>query len=1799
MAAPDSFPLLVEGSWGPDPPRNLSTKLQLYFQSSKRSGGGECEVRPCPGSPGRFLVLFSLEDVRKRILERENHELAWPGNGPFKLTLKFPTVKDKIHDVSFGKITKKELKSKVHVKQPDVSEELNTTHSVSRRPENIEDMPNKYLSKKKVAFENLQTNVNEMMLIFLVENISGLSSDDFQVEMIQDFETAVVTFQENIDIIKFLDDCTQNRTMKSLKLSSRLLEVTRTIRVENLPPTVDNQKLRDLFENPKNGGGRVAKVECFLEESSALIEFFETEVLDTILTKKLEIDNIPLSVFPYYTSLGTALYGKEKPLIKLPAPFRESLDHLLWKFLQKKNHRIKEINDEMAHCHCELTWSQLKGEVIINPLVTLLSQGRKKIKIWQQKASTTFSDLRSKYKVTSFKVDPIMWDTIKKDIKDDRLLIEFDISMELVSLVGKSEVVEDMESQVKEVIKIMTQKLEREQQTLREKLNVSPGKYCLLCQSGALEGVQTKFPEMEMTYDESSQHLCFKGPHADVYKVKCEIQEKVLSMSQKNIQVPPEVFQFLQQVDCVEFSRSLFIAQKILAVFELPSTTVLLTSCSAEVLAEAEKQMMSALNYKRIEVEDSEVLDGDKWKELISSLHKQHNSSLKSVIIHEIASETTPKIIIAGCVREVNHVHDSLFDFLEKHTIVKELIEVKPSLVFDYLKSEKKALHEHLKGKNVQVQFNSESNPKSILLTGPKSQVWEGMNLLKCARDSVCIRSFRIDKPGARQFFQEKARFYKSEVKRQFGCFIELQENEEKGGGSNGQKCYLRTDVAPGVSLSVHLGDLTRFPVEVVVNVANEDLKHVKGLAAALSKAAGPELQLDCDRLVKIQGKILPGCATISKAGNLPYDHVIHAVGPRWEKDKAQKCVYTLRRAVQESLLLAEEHKYCSIAIPAISAGVFGFPLSQCTDTIVSAIKEHFHFEWEGHTLKEICLVDTTEEIVMAFTETVKTSLSHILPGTASQPTVPTSVLPDSQKDPGNRQILWTPGGLRVLMVKGDVQDATTDVIVNSIPLNLELNRGSLSHAILKSAGPKLQEELDRLRQTTTVDVGTVLQTKGYSLPCRFLLHVVPPDWINHSTNAHKMMEDIIQKCLEITESLSLRSIAFPAIGTGNLGFPKRVFAELILSEVVKFSSKNQVTTLQEVHFLLHPSDHESIQVFSDVFAQIISGNSSSDKIPQSSSTPDFYGAVSTSAMGVHEMKIGPITFQVASGDITREEADVIVNSTSSTFDHKAGVSKAIFNGAGKEVEDECLLKAQQVNDDYIVTEGGLLHCKNIIHVIGSNKVRKSVFCVLQECEKRNYTSICLPAIGTGKANKDPVNVAEDIINAIEDCINNGSVQSVGKVKVVLFQPHLLNIFYDAMKKREGAQSSTLKLVMSKVSSFLSIFSPFPKPKNFLILEKKTELAIFQVCGYNIKHVNNAIYWIQNLIIREQFSSFIEDECINDFDEIEVQELRALQAKLNVSISFDHKKPLIEVRGIAKDVMEVRNNIEEMVKRIRLNKEQEYRANYISEFVEWQYKDSNTFHPFDKMTNLHLEEANKAGNRTTDVKIKDETYTVDFTTNTATNAHGVTLPVQRFQKARDEIPSHWSHMKQQNICVVDLPPSHAEYREVARQFNQTCSTFVIKKIERIQNLPLWNSYQTKKKAMGSKNNNVINEKQLFHGTDENSVSHVNVNGFNRSYAGKNAVAFGKGTYFAVNAKYSADDKYSVPDANGKKYMYYVRVLTGFSTLGNSSLIVPPPKNPQNSTDLYDTVTDSIQNPTIFVVFYDYQAYPEYLITFRK
>ncbi|NXX20125.1 PAR14 polymerase, partial [Podargus strigoides] len=124
-----------------------------------------------------------------------------------------------------------------------------------------------------VVFENIK-GCSPKCLRMLLENISGLSvSEDFTVEVIPEMNVAVVTFIQSIDTEEFVKKCSQNKRVKEFKMTARLLELTQSIKAENIPDSVSTDYITVYFESVRNGGGPVSDVQLFPEENSAIITF--------------------------------------------------------------------------------------------------------------------------------------------------------------------------------------------------------------------------------------------------------------------------------------------------------------------------------------------------------------------------------------------------------------------------------------------------------------------------------------------------------------------------------------------------------------------------------------------------------------------------------------------------------------------------------------------------------------------------------------------------------------------------------------------------------------------------------------------------------------------------------------------------------------------------------------------------------------------------------------------------------------------------------------------------------------------------------------------------------------------------------------------------------------------------------------------------------------------------------------------------------------------------------------------------------------------------------------------------------------------------------------------------------------------------------------------------------------------------------------------------------------------------------------------------------------------------------------
>lgn len=141
-----------------------------------------------------------------------------------------------------------------------------------------------------------------------------------------------------------------------------------------------------------------------------------------------------------------------------------------------------------------------------------------------------------------------------------------------------------------------------------------------------------------------------------------------------------------------------------------------------------------------------------------------------------------------------------------------------------------------------------------------------------------------------------------------------------------------------GVRLMLVQGDLTREPSEALVNAANEWLQHGAGVAGALVRGGGERIQRESDEWVRQHGPISHERPAWTSAGDLPARYIIHVVGPRWgEGNEAER----LRITVKSALALAASLGVDSLSLPAISTGIFGYPLLEAVRVILSAIAEH------------------------------------------------------------------------------------------------------------------------------------------------------------------------------------------------------------------------------------------------------------------------------------------------------------------------------------------------------------------------------------------------------------------------------------------------------------------------------------------------------------------------------------------------------------------------------------------------------------------------------------------------------------------------------------------------------------------------------------------------------------------------------------------------------------------------------------------------------------------------------------------
>ena len=402
---------------------------------------------------------------------------------------------------------------------------------------------------------------------------------------------------------------------------------------------------------------------------------------------------------------------------------------------------------------------------------------------------------------------------------------------------------------------------------------------------------------------------------------------------------------------------------------ELRDTELRLFTLFEDKLDETERKLKEEFKEVKIDIPNCSAVPSELQEKLKSKTNEMNQGQYRAQVVFGSDNMAT----LLGHTNEVEELSEAVTQFILDQCSVEgkvnlpfpELVQLLPELL---------QLHK-FDHSGVAFRALSSSSGPILVLEGPSGKVTEVRNKLGPFLDSLVQDRVTIDLPGAvRYFLSPSGKENILRVANSQKCLIQLQD-QPHGARQNlisgatfaeGGTTVASYSLCDGLQVLVCQGDITKLGADALVNAANEDLDHGGGVAAALSKAGGPQVQKESRALVKQTGKIATGDVVVTTGGKLNCKKLLHAVGPVGGKSGGRERAL-LEKTVQSALYLAEMFELKSIAIPCISSGLFGVPVDLCSEAIVTAIKK-FGSEG-GRSLSRIILIDNRGEVVRAMQE--------------------------------------------------------------------------------------------------------------------------------------------------------------------------------------------------------------------------------------------------------------------------------------------------------------------------------------------------------------------------------------------------------------------------------------------------------------------------------------------------------------------------------------------------------------------------------------------------------------------------------------------------------------------------------------------------------------------------------------------------------------------------------------------------------------------------------------------------------------
>ena len=709
---------------------------------------------------------------------------------------------------------------------------------------------------------------------------------------------------------------------------------------------------------------------------------FVSQGADGVLQRKEHsLDSSQLSVRLYHPLLE----GKEKEKKKggrKRARKEVQMEHDLVTYIQK--YYKDELDDLLRRLDVTITPNGTTNTVVISPL----DQGGSCNQPWSERVEAiqafldgftkTFVDLD--FNEGHAAEVQKQWHEVHPISESHLVDVTFVESESRVQFIGRTAHVAELVEEFQKLVR----KIEDDDQLKRSvtryvEKDIPQEKLHLLKISGFCDKLERERKHLSISVDVENSSLTFEGPRVELQEANTELWKFLTKAKEQVLELSERLLRVLLSPNGSRFLQESFREQEIVAIL-LPgqrktSNEAIIVGLTAEHTKKAERFIQGAVKECSLPLteENAQVIKDQKWKEFVSQMMS------RNVVEVEIVSNT---LWVSGISQDVARCFQEVKDFVNENTILRDLIPT-PEGCTRFLLKEWKEKVETIK-KKYSVEFRATRGNEGIEISGTAE------NLSKCAEEvqnlilRVISDTLDINKPGMGKFFSQiQGTRLLRVVEDDHHCIIVAKRSadvdkapfSEEGAiedERDSAMCICSYMTPEGKKLLVYKDDLTKHRVDAIVNAADERLRHTGGLAGAIVKAGGKEIQEECNAFVRERGNLLEGRTYVSKSGMLPCKHIIHTVGPQWD-NKAKREREKGKKTREEGMLeyaisncLKDAKSLSSIAIPAVSSGVVGFPLDLCAEVIVGTAIQ-FCKENPTCKLSEIHLTNNDDATVAQF----------------------------------------------------------------------------------------------------------------------------------------------------------------------------------------------------------------------------------------------------------------------------------------------------------------------------------------------------------------------------------------------------------------------------------------------------------------------------------------------------------------------------------------------------------------------------------------------------------------------------------------------------------------------------------------------------------------------------------------------------------------------------------------------------------------------------------------------------------------